>query len=118
MAHCPPALLDDVADAVADLRTWAGVVERKPYVFYVNREPFLHFHLLEGRRRRADIKGQDDWVHVDLPEPLPAAARARFMRELRRHYRERRRDRPVRANASHLPRARARNDCPRPGPRL
>ncbi|MBI1847696.1 MAG: hypothetical protein HYR86_12080 [Candidatus Rokubacteria bacterium] len=46
MAYCPPALLDDLAEVLAEVRAWAGVVEKKPGVFYVRRQPFLHFHLV------------------------------------------------------------------------
>ena len=28
MAQCPPALLDDIADVLADLRGWPGIVEK------------------------------------------------------------------------------------------
>ena len=34
LAYCPPALLDDLADVFAEVRTWAGIVEKKPGVFY------------------------------------------------------------------------------------
>jgi hypothetical protein len=88
--HCPPELLDDVADVVAEVRRWAGVVERRPAVFYVGRQPFLHFHLIEGRRRRADIKGQTGWTQIDLPRPLPATGRRRLLRALRARYRKKR----------------------------
>jgi hypothetical protein len=89
MARCPAGLLDDVAEVLADVRTWAGVVERTPGVFYLGRAPFLHFHLLEGRRRRADIKGQTGWTQIDLPMPLPATVRRGLERALRARYRER-----------------------------
>lgn len=45
MAYCPPELLADLADFLAEVRTWAWVIEKKPNVFYVRRQPFLHFHL-------------------------------------------------------------------------
>jgi hypothetical protein len=88
VAYCPPELLDDLGDVIGEVRTWAGVVEKKAGVFYVRREPFLHFHLLAGGRRRADIKGGTDWVHLDLPRPLSATRRRAFLRELRRGYAE------------------------------
>lgn len=88
MAHCPPELLDDLADVFARIRTWAGLAERRPGVFYVRGQPFLHFHLLEGRRRRADVKGRADWVQLDLPHPASATARRTFLRALRRRYAE------------------------------
>lgn len=86
MAYCPPELLDDLADLLAEVRTWAWVVERKPNVFYVRRQPFLHFHLIEGRRRRADVKGRTGWVQLDLPRPLSTTRRRAFLRELRTHH--------------------------------
>ena len=86
--HCPPALLDDLTDLFAEIRAWPDVIEKKPGVFYVRREPFLHFHLLAGSRRRADIKGRTDWVQLDLPRPVSATRRRLLLRELRRCHRE------------------------------
>ena len=88
--RCPPGLLDDLAGVLAELRTWAGVVEQKPGVFYVGREPFLHFHLAAGGRRHADVKGTEGWAPFDLPHPAPATRRRAFLRELRARYAERR----------------------------
>ena len=88
MAHCPPELLDDLSDLLADLRRWPDVVERSPGVFYVRRRPFLHFHLLAGGRRRADVKGRSDWVQLELPRPLPAATRRALLRTLRLRHAE------------------------------
>ena len=88
MAHCPPELLADLADLFAELRALTGVVEKKPGVFYVRRQPFLHFHLGEGGRRQADIKGRAGWGRHDLPRPLSAARRRAFLRELRRRHAE------------------------------
>ena len=86
MAHCPPELLDDLGDVLAEVRGWAGVKEDTPGVFYVRREPFLHFHLLKGGRRRGDIKGSRGWVSLgppatDLGHP-PADAPPRAARTL------------------------------------
>ena len=88
MAHCPPELLDDLAPVLAEVRRWAGIVEKRPGVFYARRQPFLHFHLAEGGRRRADIKGRADWTQIDLPRPASAAKRHAFLRALRARYRE------------------------------
>jgi hypothetical protein len=89
VAHCPPELLDDLADLLAEVGAWAGVAQRKPGVFYLRGQPFLHFHLLEGGRRRGDVKGQTGWVQLDLPRPISAARCRAVLRELRRRYRER-----------------------------
>ena len=83
MAHCPPEMLDDLADLLAEVRAWAGVVEKSPGVFYLRRQPFLHFHLVEGGRRRADVKHRANWVQLDLPRPVSATRRRAFLRELR-----------------------------------
>ena len=88
MAYCPPELLADLADLLGEVRTWARVIEKKPNVFYVRRQPFLHFHLVEGGRRRADVKGRAGWVQVDLPRPLSATRRRAFLRELRSRHGE------------------------------
>ena len=82
MAYCPPELLDDLADLFADVRTWVGVIQKRPGVFYAHGQPFLHFHLLAGGRRRADVKGRTDWVQLDLPPPVTAARRRALVREL------------------------------------
>ena len=86
MAHCPPEQLDDLDDVLAELRTLPNIVERTQGVFYLRREPFLHFHLLAGGRRRADVKGLADWVQLDMPRPASAAARRALLRELRRQH--------------------------------
>ncbi len=88
MAYCPPEMLDDLAPVLADVRTWIGVIEKKPGVFYVRRQPFLHFHLVAGGCRRADIKGRAKWAQLDLPRPVSATRRRAFLRELRLRYRE------------------------------
>jgi hypothetical protein len=89
MARCAAALLDDVADVLDDVRSWAGVVEKKPGVFYASREPFLHFHLGADGRRRADVRGRMGWIALELPRPLPERRRRALRRELRRRYAER-----------------------------
>lgn len=89
MAHCPPELLDDLAGVLAEVRAWPGVVEKSPGVLYARRRPFLHFHLFEGRRRRADVRGRDGWTSLDVPRPISAAKRLALRRLLRTRYRER-----------------------------
>ncbi len=88
MAYCPPELLDDLTDVLAEVRTWAGVIEKKPGVFYVRNQPSLHFHLVDGGRRRADVKGRTDWAQLDLPRPVSMTRRRLFLRELRTRYAE------------------------------
>jgi hypothetical protein len=106
VAHCPPELLDDLAPLLAELRTWARVVEKSPGVFYVGREPFLHFHLLAGDRRRADVKGRTSWVEVDLPRPASATRRRALLRELRKRHREKAGERSGERSRPRISRAR------------
>jgi hypothetical protein len=73
-----------------DLRTWTDVVEKKPGVFYLGRQPFVHFHLLAGDRRRADLKGRTAWTQIDLPQPIDATRRQAFIARLRHAYRMKR----------------------------
>jgi hypothetical protein len=89
MTQCPPALLDDITDVLAAVRAWAGVVERKPGVFYASRLPFLHFHLTADGDRCADIRGRAGWLSFELPRPTSERRRRDLLRELRRRYEER-----------------------------
>jgi hypothetical protein len=89
VAHCPLELLADLADVLAEVRTWRGVSEKHPAVFYLRREPFLHFHLFPGPRRRADVKGERGWFQLELPRTMTDRARRALGRELRRRYAER-----------------------------
>ena len=75
---------------LADLRTWTDVVEKKPGVFYLGGQPFLHFHLVSGNRRRADIKGRTAWTQTHLPRPIGATRRRAFLERLRQAYRTKR----------------------------
>lgn len=108
MTRVPPSLLTDLTPVLAVVRTWPGVAEKTPGVFYVHREPFLHFHLAADGRRRADVKGSKGWIPIELSRPIPAQGRARLLRELWRHYAERpaskssgRSGRKSRSKASH-----------------
>ena len=84
MARCPLELLDDLAPVLSRVRAWDGVSETTPAVFYLRRQPFLHFHLVEGGRRRADIKTATGWTQLELPRPLSAARRRALLGALER----------------------------------
>jgi len=88
MAHCPPEMLADLVAVLAEVRGWAGVREDKPGIFYVRRQPFLHFHRMKDGTRCGDIKGSRGWISLDLPRPISATRRQALRRELRRQYRE------------------------------
>lgn len=85
MARCPLELLVDLTDLLAEVRTWDGVIEKSPAVFYLRRQPFLHFHLVDGRRR-ADVKTASGWTQLDLPRPISTARRRALLSALRREH--------------------------------
>jgi hypothetical protein len=85
MAYCPPELLGDLAGLLAEVRTWAWVIEKKPNVFYLRRQSFLHFHVVEGGDV-VTLRGRTGWVQRDLPRPISTTRRRAFLRELRTHY--------------------------------
>jgi hypothetical protein len=87
MAHCPIDKLQDLGELFGEIRSWPEVREPTPGTFYLQRVPFMHFHLDRTGRRWADIRDGADWgAEVDLPLPAPAAAQRRFLREARRRY--------------------------------
>ena len=73
---------------LAEVRRWPGIVEKSPGVFYARRQPFLHFHLVEGKRRRADVKGRAGWTSLDLPHPISPTKWRAFLHLLGARYRE------------------------------
>ncbi|PWU21156.1 MAG: hypothetical protein C5B48_11595 [Candidatus Rokuibacteriota bacterium] len=79
-------MLDDLTDVLAEVRTWQGIVEKKVGIFYVRRQPFLHFHVVHGGRRRADVKARGGWLQFDLPRPVTRTRQHAFLRELRIRY--------------------------------
>ena len=44
MKHAGPAALDSIEDILQEIRTYAGLRERKRGVFYHRSSAFLHFH--------------------------------------------------------------------------
>jgi hypothetical protein len=87
MGHCAFERLGDIRDCLDEIRTWPAVREPKPGVFYVKRTPFLHFHMSDAERW-ADARDGASWrQHIAIPLDASAAARRRFLREVRRCYR-------------------------------
>jgi len=87
MAHCPPERLGDLRAVLAEIRRWPEIEERKPGIFYLNRNAFLHFHVDREERRWADVRDGKSWgAELDLAFGAGASAQARFLREARRRY--------------------------------
>ena len=88
MGRCPPELLDDLASVLGEVLTWPGILEKSPGVLYHRRQPFLHFHLFERGRRRADVRGRGGWTSLEMPRPISSTKRLALPRLLRARYRE------------------------------
>ena len=87
MAHCPIQELDDLSDLLDAIRSWPGVREPRPGVFYVKRTPFLHFHINREGCRWADVRMGQSWgTEIEIPRNASAAVRSRFLRETQRRY--------------------------------
>jgi len=86
MGHARPDELLDIADVLEEIRALPGVSERSRGIFYIGRDPFLHFHTKAGVRW-ADAKDGRDWG-PELPLPIgpPQVAKARFVKEVRRRH--------------------------------
>jgi hypothetical protein len=85
VSRVEPARLADLADILGEVRSWSSVQDRGGGTFYVGRKPLLHFHV--GRQgRRADVRGADGWLQIELPEPAPAPLKRRFLEEVRAAY--------------------------------
>jgi len=86
LAHCPYELVADLEPVFDEMRTWPGIKEKSPGVFYVKSIPFLHFHVKDGERW-ADVKADKTWGEpVDIPMRSTKVARDRFAKEVRRRY--------------------------------
>ena len=56
--------------------------------FFLTRYSEVHTGLVDGERRRADVKGRTGWTSLDLPRPISAAKRRAFLKLLGARYRE------------------------------
>lgn len=84
MAHTVYEQLADLESVLDEVRTWPDVREPRPGVFHIQRTPFLHFHIRDGRRW-ADARSGRDWgPEYDVPIGLSAAERRRFLSRLRK----------------------------------
>jgi len=83
MGHAGRDELRDIADVLTALRRLPDVVERSPGVFYLRREPFLHFHTRAGERC-TDAKAGDTWgPRIPLPIGAGARQKAAFLKQVR-----------------------------------
>lgn len=87
MGHCRFEQLQDLHDVFEEIRTWPGIQEPKPGIFYVKRTAFLHFHDDATGRRWADIRDGASWgAQLEILPTASAAERKRFAVAVRRCY--------------------------------
>jgi hypothetical protein len=81
MARASAATLEQLASLLADIRTITTLTERSAGVFYMKREPMLHFHATDGAivaHLKAQAGGFDEFaVNTN-------ASRAALLAELKR----------------------------------
>jgi len=81
MSHCPYELLQDITPALEKIRALPGIAERKPGIFYIKYDGFLHFHI-KGDDRWADVKiaPRGKWKNIPLPLKATAKDKAAFIK--------------------------------------
>jgi hypothetical protein len=85
MSRCPINKLDDLKPLLDEIRSWPLVKEAKPGIFYVKREPFLHFHE-KDTKRWADLKTNGEFVSHDLPFDCPKTKATAFVKKAKQSY--------------------------------
>lgn len=89
MAHLPKdqlnALLKDLETELNRIRSWDGIKEKSPYIFYYKSIPFLHFHFKDGERS-ADVKDSKKSWGKPIQIPETKIARQKFIKEVLKRY--------------------------------
>jgi hypothetical protein len=85
VSRVEPARLADLDDVLGQVRSWQGIDDRGGGTFYLRRKPFLHFHVSRDRRR-ADVRGEDGWREIELPEPASGQLKGELLAVLRAEY--------------------------------
>ena len=68
MKHAGAGALEALSDLLTSLRTRAGLVEKRPGIFYRRGKAFLHFH--EDRAGFfADLRDGSDWQRLPVNSP-------------------------------------------------
>ena len=85
MKHAAAGALEALGDLLANLRVRAGLVEKRPGIFYVKGRAFLHFHE-DPAGLFADLRQNGDWQRfpvnssderAELLDIIDRSARAR-----------------------------------------
>jgi hypothetical protein len=68
MKHAGPGALEALTDLLGNLRMRAGLVEKRPGIFYVKGRAFLHFHE-DPAGLFADLRQSGDWQRFPVNSP-------------------------------------------------
>jgi len=86
MAHANYEDLADLEPILDLVRTWTGIQERKPGIFYLRGRAFLHFHT-KGERRWADARVGAEWgPELEIAPSARAKERKVFLKALEAAY--------------------------------
>lgn len=80
-----PEALTDLSDEFKQIRSFEGMREKSPGIFYWKNISFLHFHDKDGSRW-ADVKTSDGWKQLKIPFAAGARDRAAFLKAVRKAY--------------------------------
>jgi hypothetical protein len=86
MGHTTPANLKDLQDILDEVRTWPGLKERSPNVFYFKSKPFMHFHDKDGKRWADAADGKEWGAPLDIEFGASAKRKREFLKTLRARY--------------------------------
>ena len=88
MGRCSYEKLKSFEPALEKIRELENIVEPKPGIFYIKRNPFLHFHEKE-EKIWADIKDGKNWGEpIIIPEKVTRKFITSFVKEVHRRYLE------------------------------
>jgi hypothetical protein len=68
MKHAGATALETLRDLLANLRRRTALIERRPGIFYVSGEAFLHFHE-DPAGLFADLRLGSDWQRFPVKSP-------------------------------------------------
>lgn len=85
MARCPFEKIEHLTPVFEEIKTWEGIKESKPGIYYLKNSGFLHFHEKEDKIW-ADIKSTNGWISFDLPKKMTTKFNVEFKKLLLKHY--------------------------------
>ena len=85
MARCSFEKIQHLTPLFEVIKTWEGIKETKPGIFYLKNSGFLHFHEKE-ERIWADIKSPTSWISYDIPKKCTQKFYKEFLKEIDQHY--------------------------------